>query len=197
MIFIKFIPYFTVYLNVLNLRLVFNRGKGMDTFEVILTRRSIRQFTRKTIDEELQKKLLQAAMQAPSARNTQAWQFVVIDDRQILREISNFHPYADMLKQAPLAIAICGDFQLEESVDYLALNCAAATENILLAVHAFGLGAVWLAIHPRKQRIKDLRNLLDLPDDIIPISLVAVGYPKEQKGLANRFNPEKVHYNRW
>ncbi len=169
----------------------------MDTFETILTRRSIRQFTSKTIDEELQKKLLQAAMQAPSARNTQAWQFVVIDDRQILREISNIHPYADMLKQAPLAIAICGDFQLEESVDYLALNCAAATENILLAVHAFGLGAVWLAIHPRKQRIKDLRNLLNLPDDIIPISLVAVGYPKEQKGLANRFNPEKVHYNRW
>ena len=197
MVFIKYISYFTVYLNVLNLRLVFNRGKGMDTFEVILTRRSIRQFTSKTIDEELQKKLLQAAMQAPSARNTQAWQFVVIDDRQTLREISNFHPYADMLKQAPLAIAICGDFQLEESVDYLALNCAAATENILLAVHAFGLGAVWLAIHPRKQRIKDLRNLLDLPDDIIPISLVAVGYPKEQKGLANRFNPEKVHYNRW
>ncbi len=179
------------------MRLVLNRGKVMDTFETILTRRSIRQFTSKTIDEELQKKLLQSAMQAPSARNTQAWQFVVIDDRQILREISNFHPYADMLKQAPLAIAVCGDFQLEESVDYLALNCATATQNILLAAHSFGLGAVWLAIYPRKQRIKDLRNLLDLPDDIIPISLVAVGHPKEPKGLADRFNPEKIHHNSW
>lgn len=179
------------------MRLVLNRGKVMDTFETILTRRSIRQFTSKTIDEELQKKLLQSAMQAPSARNTQAWQFVVIDDRQILREISNFHPYADMLKQAPLAIAVCGDFQLEESVDYLALNCATATQNILLAAHSFGLGAVWLAIYPRKQRIKDLRNLLDLPDDIIPISLVAMGYPLETKGAVDRFNPERIHHNNW
>lgn len=169
----------------------------MDAFEAILTRRSIRKFTSETIDNEIQKKLLQAGMQAPSARNTQAWQFVIIDDRQILRGISNFHPYADMLKKAPLAIAVCGDFQLEESVDYLALNCAAATENILLAAHSFGLGAVWLAIHPRKQRIKDLRNLLDLPEDIIPISLVAVGHPKESKGLADRFNPEKIHHNSW
>jgi len=169
----------------------------MDTFEVILSRRSIRQFTSNTIDNETQNKLLQAAMQAPSARNTQAWQFVVIDDRQILNEISNFHPYADMLKQAPLAIAVCGDFQLEESVDYLALNCAAATENILLAAHSFGLGAVWVAIYPKKQRIKELRNLLDLPEDIIPISLVAVGHPKEPKEISDRFNPEKIHLNSW
>ncbi len=169
----------------------------MDTFETILTRRSIRQFTSKTIDEEMQKKLLQAAMQAPSARNTQAWHFVVIDEQQKLIDIASFHPYADMLKRTPLAIAVCGDFQLEESVDYLALNCAAATENILLAAHSFGLGAVWLAIYPQKQRIKDLKKLLDLPDDIIPISLVAVGYPKEPKGLANRFNPEKIHHNSW
>ena len=145
----------------------------------------------------MQKKLLQAAMQAPSARNTQAWHFVIIDEQQRLIDIASFHPYADMLKRAPLAIAVCGDFQLEESVDYLALNCAAATENILLAAHFFGLGAVWLAIYPRKQRIKDLRKLLDLPDDIIPISLVAVGHPKEPKGLANRFNPEKIHHNSW
>jgi nitroreductase len=169
----------------------------MDTFEAILTRRSIRQYKDQIVDEETQKKLLQAAMQAPSARNTQAWQFVIINDRQTLLDISNIHPYADMLKQAPLAIAVCGDFQLEENVDYLALNCAAVTENILLAAHSFGLGAVWLAIHPRKKRIKDLREILDLPDDIIPISLVAVGHKKDSKGLVDRFNPEKIHYNRW
>jgi nitroreductase len=169
----------------------------MNTFEAILTRRSIREFTAEPINKGMQKKLLQAAMQAPSARNTQAWQFVVIDDRKLLREISNFHPYADMLKHAPLAIATCGDYQLEDSLDYLALNCAAATENILLAAHSFGLGAVWLAIYPRKKRIKDLKYLLNLPKEIVPISLVAIGNPKESKGLADRFNTEKIHYNRW
>ena len=169
----------------------------MNTFEAILTRRSIRKYTDKSIDEKTQKKLLQAAMQAPSARDTQAWQFVVINDRQTLQDISNFHPYADMLKHAPLAIAVCGDFQLEENVDYLALNCAAVTENILLAAHSFGLGAVWLAIYPRKQRIKELRNLLELPEDIIPISLVAIGHTRESKGSEDRFNAEKIHNNRW
>lgn len=169
----------------------------MDTFEAILSRRSIRQYTDKSVDEETQKKLLQAAMQAPSARNTQSWQFVVINNRQTLRDISNFHPYGDMLKHAPLAIAVCGDFQLEENVDYLALNCAAVTENILLAAHSFGLGAVWLAIYPRKKRIKDLRELLNLPDDIIPITLVALGHKIDSKGVDNRYNPEKIHYNKW
>jgi nitroreductase len=169
----------------------------MDTYDAIVTRRSIRLFTIEEVNKEIQQKLLIAAMQAPSARNTQAWQFVVIDDPKILKEISIFHPYADMLRQAPLAIAVCGDFQLEESVDYLALNCAAASENILLAAHSLGLGAVWLGIYPRKKRVKDLRNLLDLPDEIIPISLVACGHPKESKGVADRFNPGKIHYNRW
>jgi nitroreductase len=79
----------------------------------------------------------------------------------------------------------------------LALNCAAATQNILLAAHSFDLGAVWLAIYPRKKIIGDLRNLLNLPEDIIPISLVAIGHPKESKGRDDRFNPEKIHYNRW
>jgi nitroreductase len=169
----------------------------MDTFETIISRRSIRKFSSASVGEEIIKKLLIAAMQAPSARNTQAWQFIVIDDRDILKDISKFHPYADMLREAPLAIAVCGDFQLEESIDYLALNCAAATENILLAAHSFGLGAVWLGIHPRKKRVKDLRELLNLPEDIIPISLVAIGHPTEQKNKINRFDPNRIRFNQW
>jgi nitroreductase len=169
----------------------------MDTYEAILSRRSIRQYTDKTVDHITVKKLLTAAMQAPSARNTQSWQFIVIDDKNILRDISIFHPYAEMLRLAPLAIAVCGDFQVEESLEYLALNCAAATENILLAAHSFGLGAVWLGIYPRKKRINNLRELLKLPENIIPISLVAIGYPNEKKERINRFDPNKIHYNHW
>ena len=84
----------------------------MDTFEAIISRRSIRHFTSEPVEKEWQMKLIQSAMQAPSAHNSQAWQFVVIDDRQILRKISDFHPYAEMLRHAPLSIAICGDFDL-------------------------------------------------------------------------------------
>ncbi len=169
----------------------------MDTFEAIISRRSIRHFSDESIDQEMIRKLLIAAMQAPSARNTQSWSFIVIDDRNILKGIAKFHPYADMLREAPLAIAVCGDFQLEESVDYLALNCAAATENILLAAHSFGLGAVWLGIYPRIERVENLRELLNLPDDIMPISLVAIGHPTEQKSKINRFDPNKIRYNQW
>jgi nitroreductase len=169
----------------------------MDVFETILSRRSIRQFTTRSVQQEMQEKILRAAMQAPSARNTQSWQFVVIDDREILKKISKFHPYADMLREAPLAIAVCGDCRLEGSVDYLALNCAAATENILLVSHFFGFGAVWLGIYPREQRIENLSILLNLPDDIIPISLVAIGHPKETRQSADRFSPDKIHYNHW
>jgi nitroreductase len=169
----------------------------METYEAILSRRSIRQFTSEKIVPAITEKLLKAAMQAPTARNTQSWQFIVINDRKILDKISTLHPYAEMLREAPLAIAVCGDFKLEESVDYLALNCAAATENILLASHTFKLGAVWLGIYPRQKRIKMLKSLLNLPENIIPISLVAIGHPGEKKQSVDRFNPEKIHYDQW
>ena len=169
----------------------------MDTFEAIISRRSIRHFTSEPIKKELQMKLIQSAMQAPSAHNSQAWQFVVIDDQKILREISDIHPYAEMLNHAPLAIAICGDLYLEKNVDYLALNCAAATQNILLTAHSFALGAVWLGIYPRKKRIRNLKSILELPNRMIPISLVAIGHPKNSKEREDRFHPEKIHHNRW
>ena len=169
----------------------------METFEAIISRRSIRQYTNEKISQQMIDKLLTAAMQAPSARDTQSWHFIVIEDKHILKAIAGFHPYADMLRQAPLAIAVCGDFRLEESVEYLALNCAAATMNILLAAHSFGLGAVWLGIHPRKKRIKDLREELNLPENIIPITLIAIGYPKESKNRIDRFDPNKIRFNQW
>jgi nitroreductase len=169
----------------------------MDTFEAILSRRSIRQYTNEVISHEIIDKLLTAAMQAPSARDTQSWHFIVIEDKNILKDISQVHPYADMLRHAPLAIAVCGDFHLEESAEYLALNCAAATMNILLAAHSFGLGAVWLGIHPRRKRIKDLREVLNLPENIIPITLIAIGHPKESKDKIDRFDPNKIRYNQW
>lgn len=169
----------------------------METLHAIFTRRSIRKFQNKEIAEELIIKMLEAAMYAPSARNTQPWHFVVITDRKKLDEIPRLHPYADMCYEAPLAIMICGDLKLEKLEGYIAINCAAATQNLLLAAHDLGLGAVWLGVYPRKERMNALSKFFGIPEDIIPVSLVAIGYPAESKNKPDRFHPERIHYNGW
>uniref|UniRef100_A0A7C3YRY0 Nitroreductase family protein n=1 Tax=candidate division WOR-3 bacterium TaxID=2052148 RepID=A0A7C3YRY0_UNCW3 len=169
----------------------------MEAIECILTRRSIRKYKKEKIPADLIRELLTAAMSAPSARNEQPWHFIVIDERKILDEIPKFHPYAQMLKEAPLAILIAGDKKLTSYEGYLIQDCSAATQNLLLACHAQGLGAVWIGIYPREERIKGIKNLLSLPEDILPVSLVAIGYPAEKKEAENRYKPERVHHNRW
>lgn len=171
--------------------------KEMDLWEAILTRRSIRKFTSQLVSHDLIEKILKAGMQAPSARNKQPWHFIVIQDREMLDKISVVHPYAYMLKEAPLGIVICGDSNIEITIEYIVQDCSAATQNMLLAAHNFGLGAVWLGIYPREPRIKALRKLLSIPENIIPVSMIAVGYPAEKKEPENRFNPERVHYEKW
>ncbi len=169
----------------------------MDTLDAIRTRRSIRKYLDQPVPEELIQKLLAAAMQAPSARNQQPWQFVVIDDRAILAEIPKFMPNAGMAGSAVLAILVCGDLDLEESEGYWVVDCAAAVENMLLAAHALGLGAVWCGVYPREQRMEGLRRLIGLPENVLAHSLVVVGYPAEQVPPQDRYRPERVRRNRW
>ena len=169
----------------------------METLLAIRTRRSIRNFFNKEIPKEQITKILEAAMYAPSARNTQPWHFIVINRRQILDKLPHVHPYAEMCYEAGAAILVCGDTEIERLEGYIAVNCAAATQNILLAAHDLGLGAVWLGVYPRKERMESLSRLFNLPQNIIPISLVALGYPKEQINTPERFNQKKIHYNEW
>ena len=169
----------------------------MDILEAIHTRRSIRAYQDKPVPEELVQKLLAAAMQAPGARNQQPWQFVVIDDRAILAKIPPFMPNAAMAGKAPLAILVCGDLSLEESEGYWVVDCAAAVENMLLAAHALGLGAVWCGVYPRDKRMECLRQLIGLPKNVIAHSLVVLGYAAEQVPAEDRYRPERVHHNRW
>lgn len=169
----------------------------MDIIKAILDRRSIRKYNEKPVPKEIVNQLLKAAMYAPSARNYRPWHFIVADDRRILDDLSELHPYAKMLKQATLAIIVCGDLSVEKEEGYLAVNCAAATQNILLAVHAHGLGSVWLGLYPRQARINDVQQYFKLPPNIQPVSLIAVGWPAEEKSRPERFEREKIHYNRW
>ena len=169
----------------------------MDAMEAILTRRSIRAYTDQPVPEELIDELLKAAMAAPSAGNQQPWHFVVIDDRATLDAIPEYHAYSAMLKQAPLAVVVCSDGGREGLDVYWPQDCSAATQNLLLAAHAAGLGAVWLGVYPEADRIARTRELLGVPETITPFCIVGIGYPDEQKGPADRYDASRVHRNRW
>ncbi len=169
----------------------------MDALEAIKTRRSVRVFQRRELPREMLLELVAAGMQAPSAGNQQPWQFVVVDDRGLLLRVPEFHPYAQMAETAPAAILVCGDLSLEQRKGYWVQDCSAATQNILLAAHAMGLGAVWTGVYPREDRVAGARKLFGLPESIIPLSLIFVGYPEEHPAPENRFKEERIHWNGW
>ena len=169
----------------------------MEILEGIITRRSIRKYTSQKINNDQVQMLIKTGMYAPSARNQQPWHFIVIDNRDLMNKITEVHPYAKMLTEAQLAILVCGDETLELSAGYWVVDCSAATQNILLAAHGMGLGAVWLGLHPREERKQAIRDLFKLPNNIQPLSLISIGYPDEVKEIPERFKPERIHYNSW
>ena len=169
----------------------------MNTLEAVYSRRSIRKYRDRPVPAEMIEEMLRAAMFAPSARNFRSWQFIVVDERKKLDDLSEIHPYAKMLKQASLALLVCGDISIEPEDGYNAINCSAATQNILLAAHELGLGTCWLGLFPRKPRMDDVSKYFNLPEHIMPVNLIAVGWPAEQKSRPDRFEKEKIHLNEW
>ncbi len=169
----------------------------MDALEVIYTRRSIRKFRNEPVNEKELRTILESAMFAPSARNQQPWHFLVVTEDSLKEKLMNAHPYASMLSEAPLAILVCGDTDIEKSPGYWPIDCSAATQNMLLAAHALGLGSVWLGVHPRPERKDAIRKIFNLPENIHPFALIAIGYPNENKESPERFRQERVHFNAW
>lgn len=168
----------------------------MQTIEAIHTRRSIRNYLLKKIDRKISQEILSCAMDAPSAMNAQPWEFIIIDSPNILSAIPNICPHAQMAKQAPMAILVCGNIK-KSYEDFWIQDCSAATQNILLASHDKSLGAVWTGVYPKKDRIENLQKLLNIPKDIIPFSLIILGYPKETPRQKENFSKEKIHLNTW
>jgi len=169
----------------------------VEAVNAIFARRSIRKYENKIVPDDMIEQILRAGMAAPSAGNAQPWHFVVIDDRRILNEITKFHPYAQMLKEASHAIVVCGDASLEKYRGFWVQDCSAAMQNMLLMAQDIGLGAVWLGVYPLEERVKALKELLDLPEDVIPLSIMSLGYPAETKEPVDRFNPNRIHKNKW
>ena len=163
----------------------------------IYKRRSIRRYTSRQVDIKDIEQIIKAGMNAPSAGNQQPWHFIVINDRVKLDAIMNIHPHSKMLKEAGVAILVCGDLSLQPHEGYWVQDCSAATENMLLEITEKGLGGVWLGVYPREDRVKGLQSLLRLPENVVPFALVPVGYPAENKEKKNIFRPERIHINEW
>ena len=170
----------------------------MELYEGLITRRSVRKYTGDKISQDAINKIINAGMYAPSARNTRPWHFIVIDDKNAFEKIMAFHPAAAMLSQASHAIAVCGDEELQNGPGYYVMDCSAALENMLLAAHALGVGAVWVGIHPKPDRIEALSALLELPPHVKPVAVISLGIPAEAtEAVPERYEPEKIRYNRW
>lgn len=163
----------------------------------IMTRTSVRQYTDRPISADTLETLLKAGMAAPTAVNKQPWAFVVTTGRDALDSLATLQP---RLKTAAAAITVCGDMTRAiegEGRDFWVQDCSAATENILLAAHALGLGAVWTGVYPIAERVGNVSRALALPDSVVPMCIIAVGYPVADQEPKDKWDPSKVHYQRW
>ena len=166
----------------------------------ILTRVSVREFTGEKISEAQLDTLLRAAMSAPSAINKQPWAFIVVTDEAKIAALGEALPYSRCSNHPAVAIIPCGDLTKAipgEMANFWINDVSAATENLLLAAHAMGLGAVWTGLHPDMNRARLVQEMLGLPEHIIPLCVVPVGIPAEQPEVKDKFKPENIHYNEW
>lgn len=169
----------------------------METLDAIFTRRSIRKYLPKPVTRDVIENILKAGMNAPSAGDEQPWHFVIIDKHYLLQKISEIHPYAKMLKYAPAAILVCGDQEVLKFKDLWIQDCSAATENMLLAAHDLGLGAVWIGVYPAENLVREVQSILEIPQHVAPFSIIGMGYPVEEKSSRLRYDKSKIHSNVW
>jgi nitroreductase len=165
-----------------------------DKLNMIFARRSIRVYTGEPVSEEDIQSLLEAGMAAPSASNQRPWHFVVVTDKETLRELARAHPFGKMMAHAEVAIAVCGDPAIS---DLWVQDCSAATENILVAAAGLGLGAVWLGSHGRPEREQAIRGVLGIPEHLGVLSLLSIGHPGEEKEARTQYDAARVHRNEW
>lgn len=173
---------------------------GQAVLDNIASRTSIRTFQERPVGADTVELLLRAAMAAPSARNRQPWAFVVVDDRTLLQQLADSLPYAQSAAAAPMAVVVCGvltESQGATNAGWWVQDAAAASENLLLAAHAVGLGAVWTGVYSYEDRVRAVRNILGLPRHVVPLNVIPVGYPAENPVPKQKWDPSKVRRNGW
>lgn len=165
------------------------------TLETIFNRKSVRKYTERPVDKEMLETLVRAGMAAPSSRDRRPWEFIIVTDRNLLDTMGDGLPLARMLKETKQAIIVCGD--TIKSNNAWQLDCSAAAQNVLLAAESMGLGAVWTAAYPYPERMKVVRDALQLPEHIVPLTVIPVGYPVGMEKTKDKFNKKQMHYNGW
>lgn len=173
--------------------------EGNDAYMNVIRRVSVRRYLDKPVSSEQVSAILHAAMSAPTGVNKQPWEFIVVDDPELLTKLAEALPYAKMTAQAPVAIVVCGNKdRFLDGVDNVLWeqDLSAASENILLSAHAIGLGGVWTCIYPHEERIAPVKTILNLPDSLIPFNLIPVGYPEKEYAPMDKWHPDRVHQNR-
>lgn len=167
----------------------------------IYARTSVRQFSPQQVSKDDLTTLVKAGMAAPSGMNLQPWQFIVVTGRAELDKLAEKLQYAQMLKQANAAIVVCGDQNITGGDNpkycFWMEDCSAATENILLAAQALGLGGVWTAAHPYKERMDWVTTCLGLPKNILPLCVIPIGYPSGDIQPKDKFDESKLHWGKW
>ncbi|MCG8471401.1 MAG: nitroreductase family protein [Desulfobacterales bacterium] len=168
--------------------------------QTLHSRTSVRKYTDRPLSNEELETLIKAGMAAPTAGNKQPWAFLVITEKETLKALADCLPYAGFTKDAPAAIVVCGDpkkgFQGEEEPLWIQ-DCSAATENILIACEAMGLGATWTAVHPLAEREESVRKILGIPGGVIPFNVIPVGEPAHRPKPKEKWNPDNLHWERW
>ena len=167
--------------------------------ENIHNRKSVREYTSEPVSAEHIETMLRAAMAAPTAVNFQPWRFIVLDNKEDLNKLSEKLPYAKMLAQAPLAIVVCGEtlWMGGNENPFWSQDCSAATQNLLLAAEALGLGAVWTAAYPDEQRCAAIKEALDIPENVQPLCVIPIGHPAGENKPKDKWKPENIHYGKW
>ncbi len=160
----------------------------------IFTRRSVRKYTGELIDEEQIKEIIKAGMNAPSGKNQQPWQFWVFDDKALIDSLVEISPQWKPLVSAGQGIVVCGDLSINDDPEYLFIDAAAAAQNILLQAEAMGYGACWLGVAPGQDRIDGVLSVLNLPENHLPVTLIAIGFKDEKKDINNRFLSGRIHF---
>lgn len=167
----------------------------------ILSRKSVRAYTDQPVSRAQIDTLLRAAMAAPTGRDMRPWKFIVIDDKEMLKTLAEQLPYAKMLPEAQAAVLVCGDLSVTDDKGNPSGNwmfdCSAATENLLLAAESMGLGAVWTAVYPYDERLRPVTEVMQLPDYIVPLNVIPIGYPKGNPQPKDKYDADNIHYNGW
>jgi nitroreductase len=170
-----------------------------DALTVIHSRKSVRNFTGEGVTAEQLDILLRAGMCAPTAVNMQPWSFVVVTSRSMLDSLADGLPFAKMLYKAGAAIIVCAipEKAFDKRTEYAIIDCSLASENILLAAEAIGLGAVWTAAYPYDDRAGFVRKVLNIPQDIIPLNVIPIGHPTGEDKPKDKYKPENIHKEKW